>query len=334
MNIRTWVRAGSGAAVAALFLSGAGFFSGVAWAQSDTKAASWPQRNVRFIIPFGPGSGADTSARLLSPRLQQKWGQPVVVENRPGGDAMVAINAFTGANDDHTLLYGAVASFVAHPYLYDNLSYVRERDLQPIARISVTVMAVAIPEALGPRSLKDFVAHAKANPGKLNAASVQGMSEIIFFGWLKREGLDVPKVPYRDIVQAVPDLGEGRLQIVMSSLAPQLPLAAAKKVRIVGVGNRRTPVIDAPTISEAGFPALDHAGLIGLFGPRDMGQDLRKRIAADVVEAGATPEITARLTATAQLPAFAGPEELEKSIAEMNKTLDSAAAALAMKRKQ
>jgi tripartite-type tricarboxylate transporter receptor subunit TctC len=328
MNIQTWVRAVSAAGLAAIC------FNVAAGAQAVAQTASWPQRNVRFIIPFGPGSGADISARLLSPRLQQKWGQAVVVENRPGGDAMVAINAFIGASDDHTLLYGAVASFVAHPYLYENLSYVRERDLLPIARVSVTVMAVGIPEALGPRNLKEFVAHAKANPGKLNAASVQGMSEIIFYGWMKREGLDVSKVPYRDIVQAVPDLGEGRLQIVMSSLAPQLPLVAASKVRVVGVGNRRTPVIDAPTISEAGFPALDHAGLIGLFGPRGMGSDLRKRIAGDVIEAGAAPEISERLTGTAQLPAFAGPEEFEKSIAQMIATLDSAAAALEMKRKQ
>lgn len=317
-----------GAGLAAVF---AGLATCVDLATAQT---AWPQRNVRFIIPFGPGSGADISARLLSPRLQQKWGQPVIVENRPGGDAMVAINAFTSAADDHTLLYGAVASFVAHPYLYDNLPYVRERDLLPIARISITVMGVAIPEALGPKSLKEFVAYAKANPGKLNSASVQGMSEIIFYGWMKLQGMDVPKVPYRDIVQAVPDLGEGRLQMVMSSLAPQLPLAKAGKVRVVAVGNRRTPVIDVPTITEAGFPELDHAGLIGLFGPRGMSESLRKRVADDVVEAGRAAEITERLTSTAQLSAFAGPEELEASIKQMNATLDAAAKALDMKRKQ
>lgn len=310
-------------------LSGLLFSAGVASAQ-----ANWPQRNVRFIIPFGPGSGADISARMLSPRLQEKWGQPVVVENRPGGDAMVAINAFLTAADDHTLLYGAVASFVAHPYLYENLSYVRDRDLIPIARVSVTVMAVGVPEAMGPKSLKELVAHARANPGKLNAASVQGMSEIIFFGWLKREGLDVSKVPYRDIVQAAPDLGEGRLQIMMSSLAPQLSLARAGKIRVLGVGNARTPVLDAPTITEAGYPGLDHAGLIGLFGPRTMSAELRSRIARDVIDAGKAAEISERLTGTAQLPAFAGPEEFERSITQMTVTLDAAAKALDMKRKQ
>ncbi len=302
---------------------------------SAAQTAAWPQRNVRFIIPFGPGSGADTSARMLSEPLQRKWGKPVVVENRPGGDAMVAINAFTSAADDHTLLYGAAASFVAHPYLYDNLSYARERDLLPIARISITVMAVGVPESMGLKSLKEFVAHARANPGKLNSASVQGMSEIIFYGWMKREGLDIPKVPYRDIVQAVPDVGEGRLQMVMASLAPQIPLAQAGKLRVLGVGNQRTPVMkDTPTISEAGFPDLDHAGLIGVFGPRGMALDLRRRVAADIVEAGKAPEISGKLTATAQLPAFGGPEDLERSVAEMSTKLDGAAKALGLQRKQ
>jgi tripartite-type tricarboxylate transporter receptor subunit TctC len=296
--------------------------------------AAWPQRNVRLIIPFGPGSGADISARMLAPQLQTKWGHPVIIENRPGGDAMVAINAFTGAADDHTLLYGAVASFVAHPYLNDNLPYNRERDLLPIARISVTVMAVGIPASLGPKTLKEWVAHAKANPGKLTSASVQGMSEMIFHGWMKKEGLDVAKVPFRDIVQAAPEVGEGRLSIMMSSLAPQIPVAQAGKLIVVGVGNRRTPAHDAPTISEAGYPDLDHAGLIGAFGPRGMALDLRKRVAADFVEAGNRPEVTDRLNKTAQLPAFAGPEELEKSINEMAAKLDSAAKTLGVARKQ
>lgn len=302
--------------------------------QAVAQTAQWPQRTVRFIIPFGPGAGADTSARMLAPRLQQKWGQPVVIENRPGGDAMVAINAFMTAADDHTFLYGAVASFVAHPYLNDNMPYVRERDLLPVARISITVMAVGVSESMGLKTLKEFVDHARKNPGKLNSASVQGMSEMIFYGWMKREGLDVSKVPYRDIVQAAPDVGEGRLNVMMSSLAPQIPVAQAGKLRVLGVGNRRTPVIDAPTITEAGYPDLDHSGLIGMFGTRGMPLDLRRRIAADIVEAGGTPDITDRLTATAQLAAFAGPEDLDKSVSEMAAKLEGAAKALDMKRKQ
>jgi tripartite-type tricarboxylate transporter receptor subunit TctC len=298
------------------------------------QTAQWPQRNVRFIIPFGPGSGADISARLIADPLQQKWGKPVIIENRPGGDAMIAINAFVGAQDDHTLLYAAAASFVAHPYNYDTLSYSYEKDLLPIARISITLMAVGVPQSLGMANLKDFVAYAKANPGKLNSASVQGMSEIVFYGWMKREGLEIAKVPYRDIVQAPTDVAEGRLQVLMSSLAAQQPLVQAGKIKVLGLGSEHSPTLPGvPTITEAGAPALDHEGLIGVFGPRGMSLELRRKVGEDIVVAGKSQHITDRLIATAQLPALAGPDELTASVAKMNATLDAAAQALGMKRK-
>ena len=124
------------------------------------------------------------------------------------------------------------------------------------------------------------------------------------------------------------------LGLALASLAPQIPLVHAGKLRVLGVGNRRTPVLDAPTISEAGYPDLDHAGLIGVFGPRGMPLDLRKQVAADIDAAGSTGEISARLNSTAQLPAYAGPEELEKSVAEMAAKLEGAARTLEMKKKQ
>ena len=96
---------------------------------------SWPQRPVKFILPLGPGSGADIGARLIAEKLAAKWGQPVVVENRPGGDGFVAINAFVSARDDHMLLFGPASSFTAHPYLHDKLPY-DPRDLAPVARVS------------------------------------------------------------------------------------------------------------------------------------------------------------------------------------------------------
>src|ERR1700723_3311769 len=117
-------------------------FSAVTFmASAETK---WPTRPVRFILTLGAGSGSDIGARLLADRLSQRWGQPVVVENRPGGDAIVAINAFVTAHDDHVLLFSPTSSFTAHPYLHDNLPY-RPSDLVPIVRVSNTVVAVALP---------------------------------------------------------------------------------------------------------------------------------------------------------------------------------------------
>src|SRR5215213_7465101 len=106
--------------------------------------SQWPTRNVRFIVPLGPGSGVDITARVIADKLSAKWGKAVVVENKPGGDAILAISAFTGANDDHTLLMAPTSTFTAHPFLHEKLSY-EMKELVPIARVSNTVIAVGVP---------------------------------------------------------------------------------------------------------------------------------------------------------------------------------------------
>src|SRR5215211_5584017 len=114
-------------------------------AQAQTSPQSWPQRSVRFIVPLGPGSGVDITARLIADKLSAKWGKPVVVENKPGGDA---IAAFTQANDDHVLLMAPTSTFTAHPFLHEKLPY-EMKELVPIARVSNTVIAVGVPASLG-----------------------------------------------------------------------------------------------------------------------------------------------------------------------------------------
>src|SRR5438132_7627733 len=116
-------------------------------APAPGQAQSWPQHTVKFVVPLGPASGVDIGARLFADRLSARWGQAVVVENRPGGDGMVAINALLGAGDDHTLLFAPTSSFTAHPFLYDKLSY-DARDFVPIARVSNTLIAMAVPASL------------------------------------------------------------------------------------------------------------------------------------------------------------------------------------------
>src|SRR5712672_3617218 len=134
-------------------------------AQAPSPAQAWPQRPVRFIVPLGPGSGADIGARLVADRLSARWGKPVVVENRPGADGLMAIQAFVAANDDHTLLFTPSGSFTVHPFQYEKLPYAPD-DLVPIARLSNTIMAVGVPESIGIATLTEFVARARAEPGK------------------------------------------------------------------------------------------------------------------------------------------------------------------------
>src|SRR3954470_3210226 len=176
-------------------------------ASLQAQAQSWPQRPVRFVIPFGPGAGADIGARLIQEKLSTRWGKPVVIENRPGGDSMIAIQTVLSANDDHTFLWSPAGNFTVHPYLYDKLPY-NPDDILPIARFSSTILAVGVPSSMNFVNLADFVKRAKAEPGKFNAAPVPGITEFAFDFFAKTAGLSVVKVPYRDIVQGANDLGE------------------------------------------------------------------------------------------------------------------------------
>jgi tripartite-type tricarboxylate transporter receptor subunit TctC len=295
----------------------------------QTATPSWPQRTVRFILPLGPGAGSDITARLLADRLTARWGQPVVVENRPGGDAMVAINAFVTAHDDHTLLLAPTSTFTAHPFLHQKVSY-DPRDLVPIARITNTLVTVAAPASLGVGSLAELVALARARPGKLNRASITGALDLIVDGFLKGADLTMARVPYRDPVQAVNDLAEGRIQMYTAALAIVQPQMQAGRVKVLAMTNRdRAPAApDVPTVAEAGYPALGFDGLVGLFGPRDMAEGLRERIAADVRAIAADPAVAAVLTATGQVVNPGTPAELDAAVEEQRGKLGAIARAL------
>ena len=271
----------------------------IPWA-SPSAAQAWPQRSVKFVLPLGPGSGADIGARLLADRLTARWGQPVVVENRPGGDAIVAISTFVNARDDYVLLCSPTSAFTAHPYLHENLPY-KPSDLLPIARVSNTIITLAVPSSLNVGSLADLVALARAQPGKLNWAGVTGALDFLFAGFLKHAGLNMTKVPYRNPVEAANDLAEGRVQAYLSALAIVRPQIEAGKIKPLAVTNKvRSPTApDVPTVKEAGYPDLTLDGLVGFFGPPEMSNALRERIAADIAAVmAADPTIEARLVAS------------------------------------
>jgi tripartite-type tricarboxylate transporter receptor subunit TctC len=314
----------------------AAFLAGVL-APAPACAQNYPQRAVRFILPFGPASGVDITARLIGDRLAARWGKPVVVENRPGGDGLVAINAFISANDDHALLFMPASTFTAHPYTRDSLPYDSERDLLPIVNVTVIVIALSVPESLPVASLADFVALARAKPGTLNVATAAGNSDFIMAGFLKSMDLQVAKVPYRDIMQAPNDLAEGRIQLLMSSYASMRPLIQAGKLKVLAVTSRKRVGIasDIPTVAEAGFPFLGLDSLIGIFGPRGTPDAVRESIAADVKAiVAADPTIATRLEATGQVVDIRGPAEFAAGIKAMRDQLASIAQAIGVKAAQ
>jgi tripartite-type tricarboxylate transporter receptor subunit TctC len=278
-------------------------------------AQNWPQRTVRLILPLGAGSGVDLGSRLLADKLSPKWGQPVIIENRPGGDGVLALGVFAKAHDDHVLLASPTSSFTAHPFLYENLPY-KPSDLNPIVRISNTTVAISVPTALGINSLKELVDLARKEPGKLNWAGVTGALDFLFEGFLKGENLDIKKVPYRNPVEATNDLSENRVQVYEGAFAIVRPHLQSGKIKVLAVTSTvRDPAHpEIPTVADAGFPALTVDGLVGLFGPPDMPAALRDRIAADV-KAVADKTIADRLATTGQVMNIGMADEFAKSIA-------------------
>jgi tripartite-type tricarboxylate transporter receptor subunit TctC len=287
---------------------------------AGASAQAYPTRTVRFILPFGPGSGTDIAARMVADRLATRWNNPVVVENRPGGDSLVSINAFLGANDDHTLLWMPVGNFAVHPFDHEKLPYNADRDLLPIVNVTTLSLSASVPGSLNVNSLREFVELVRSQPGKLNAAAASGAADFLMAGFLQGSGLQMAKVPYRDIMQGPNDLAEGRLQLLMSSFTIVQALMQAGRVKVLAVtGSRRAPnAPDVPTVAEAGFPALEFDSLGGLFGPRGMPLATRERVADDVRAAvAADPSIAARLLATSQILAIRGPAEFAAGIKGM-----------------
>jgi tripartite-type tricarboxylate transporter receptor subunit TctC len=300
-------------------------------------AQTYPQRPVRFILPFGPAAGSDITARLLAEKLAARWGKPVVIENRPGGDGLVAINAFTSANDEHTLLFVPASTFTAHPYVHEKLPYDAERDLLPITNVTTIVIALGAPASLNVKTLGEFIALARAKPDTLNVSAAAGNSDLILSAFIKTQGLPVSRVPYRDIQQAPSDLAEARIHLLMSSYATMLPLVQAGKLRVLAVTSRKRVAIaaDTPTVAEAGYPYLGLDGLIGMYGPRGMSMPLRESIAADVrAVVEANPTIASRLAQTGQVVDLRGPREFAAGIGEMRDQLAAIAQTLGIKAAQ
>jgi tripartite-type tricarboxylate transporter receptor subunit TctC len=203
------------------------------------QAQSWPSRPVKFILSLGPGSGADITGRMLAERLGKQWGQPVVVENRPGADAVLAINAVIAAKDDHTLLYGPSSAFVGHPYTLDKVPYDRN-ELVPVARVSNTVVVLAVPTALKVQTLKELMQMVREEPGKLNYASVAQLYDIMMAAYLKGAGLEMQRVTYKDAVSAQNDLVEGRIQLYSAAYAIVRGHVQGGRIRVLAVQNRST----------------------------------------------------------------------------------------------
>jgi len=298
-------------------------------------AQTWPHKPVRMILSLGPGSGADIGARLYADRLTKMWGQPVVIENRPGGDGVIAINATLQAKDDHVLMWGPTANFVGHPYSLDKFPY-DPNELVPVARVTGTVVTLGVPTGMNINSLQELLDTAKQKKGWLNWTTAVTMTDIILEGFLKTQGIEAAHVRYKNPAEATTDLVSERLHLYSSAYAIVRGQAQTGKVKLLAVQARhRVPGLDLPTVGELGYPGLNFEGLVGIIAMRssNVPKAAMDRIGADIKSVSKDPQVAERLAATAQLNVPGDAAEFAASIDEQRKQLAESAKLLGLKPK-
>jgi tripartite-type tricarboxylate transporter receptor subunit TctC len=295
-----------------------------------TQAQTWPQRTVRVILPIGPGSATDLTARLFAERLAARWGQPVVVENRPGADGIPAVTSFIAARDEHTLFFSFGGPVTTNLVTREKLPY-EVGDLVPIASASESYLAIAAHNDIA--SLGDLVKQARAAPGKINWAATPGLPYFIFAGFLKSAGLEMTHVAYRDFAPAQQDVTEGRIQVISASLQLALAPARSGKAKLLAITTaERSPLVpEVPTAKEAGYPDLLIDSFQGFFGWRGIPDALRDRIAADVMAVGRDPEIAQRFVPIGQMVKLGGPAELAAMVESQRTKVTAIAKAIDLK---
>jgi tripartite-type tricarboxylate transporter receptor subunit TctC len=281
-------------------------------------AETWPVRPVRIILPLPAGLQTDVAARLFAEKLSARWGQPVVVENRPGADGIVGVTSFVNAHDDHTLLFSFAGPISINPLIHDKLPYDPVRDLVPIAMAIDNFFAVAVSRPTGVCTLHSFIEAARAHPEKFNWAATAGLPQFIFMALQKRAGFALTQVPYRDFAPAVQDLAENRIQVLVTGPGVLMPTVESGKALLLMVTNRqRSPIApEVPTAAEAGFPELTFDGVVGFFGARDLPVARRDRIASDIAAVAESPEISLRLRTLGVALRVEGPAQFSAAIEE------------------
>ena len=274
----------SSAAVLALTLAACGS----AFAQSPV--SDFPMRAVTLVVPFTAGSGSDTIARIISPRLAERWKQPVVVENRPGASGNLGADRVAKAAPDGLTLLMAINSFTMTPALYKSLPYDPGADFAPVARLAVSSYALVVHNDVPARDVRSLIAFAQSQPpGRLNYSSPgNGTPHHLGMELLKSSfGINVMHVPYKGLAGALTDLMGGQVQMMFATVHSVLPHARAGRLRMLAVtGEQRSPLApEVPTFREQGIAALDDMDAwYGVLAPAHTSPELVARLNRDFLE--------------------------------------------------
>jgi tripartite-type tricarboxylate transporter receptor subunit TctC len=234
-------------------------------------AQPYPNRPIKMIVPFPAGGPPDTLARLVGNDISTRLGQTVVIDNRPGAGATIGTRVVANAEPDgYTLLFASTTSLSIGPALFKNLDYDPIKSFAPVASVSLGAMVVTVNAKVPANTVAEFVAHAKANPGRLhNGAGVASPPHIAWGLFTLTTGTNIVFVPYRSMVQAMTDLVSGQIQIMIDGIGSLLPHIRDGKVRALAVtGERRSPDLpEVPTMIESGYPAFRLSFWTGVLAP-------------------------------------------------------------------
>jgi tripartite-type tricarboxylate transporter receptor subunit TctC len=262
------------------------------------QSQGFPSKPVRIIVPYTPGSPNDVLARLLAQPLQDKLGQPVVIDNKPGGGTTIGSKTAAGAPPDGYTLLFASSALVIEPILNKQVEYDPQKDFTPIAFVARTSSMLTVNAQVPANSVNEFVAYAKANPGKLSLGFAQGtVSQLLAEYFNHRHGLDITSVPYRGGALVIPDMLGGRIHVYWPTPATVLPLIREGKIKALAVTSpQRNPGLpDVPTMKELGLDELTLEFWAGMWAPAGVPVDVVDKLNAAVNAALQSPEMIASM---------------------------------------
>jgi len=282
-------------------------------------AQNYPNRPVRFIVPFAPGGNTDIQGRLIAQKLTESWNQQVVVDNRAGAGGTVGVEMLAKAPaDGYTIALASFGNILVGPSLFPKLGYDPLKDLAPVVLVSQPPGLLVVNPGLPVKNVSDLVAYAKANPGKLNYGSAgNGTWNHLFAEHFKAlTGIEMTHIPYKGANPAVTDVIGGQIQVSFAPFPVAVPQIKSGRLRVLGVTSaQRSPVLpEVPTIAEAGLPGYSAATWFAVLAPAKTPQALITKLNQDINAALARPEVKAAFAADGTEPAGGTPEQLRDSM--------------------
>jgi tripartite-type tricarboxylate transporter receptor subunit TctC len=287
---------------------------------SGAGAQDWPQRPVRFIVPFPPGGATDIAARLLAEKLTQLWGQTVVVENRGGAAGGVgAAEVARAAPDGYTFLFPSGSVMTANQHVYPKLNYDPEKDFVPVTNVVAGPQVLSVPANSPYKSVKDLIDGAKANPGKLTFghAGIGSQTHLAAENFVNTAKIDAVQVPYKGEGPALAALVAGDISFAVSNLAANLPHINAGRLRALGVTSKieASQLPGVPPIAKT-LPGFENLGWFGIVAPAGTPKPIIDKVYRDTKKALEASDLRGRLFVQGLVPVANSPEEFEKAMKE------------------